>query len=153
MGGHSGRCSPLPTLPCRTGLCDTEATGVYQKPYEDNDNRTHECRCRDLQKRFGMDAIAIIEVLEMWQQEGEAFVAWKNAPPPPLSPQQQPVRPASISHDTLPAAAAAAATAGAAAAAVTARYSSPPTSPSVSPAAAATPGATCRNAVGICWVP
>lgn len=45
-----------------------------------------------VQKRFGMDAEAIVDIVELWVQHGKAFMEWKDAPPPP-PPQPLPLSP------------------------------------------------------------
>lgn len=90
------------------------------------------------QRRFGKDAGQIIEVLELWQQHGDEFLAWKAAPPPPPPPPpQSPQKPSALEAVAVAAVPAAAVTG--AAAGVAASRSSP------SPAAAAG-GAALRTA-------
>jgi len=47
-----------------------------------------------VQQRFGLDATSIVKVLELWTVHGDAFMEWKdNPPPPPPPPQPEPMPP------------------------------------------------------------
>ena len=35
-----------------------------------------------IKQRFGTDASGIIDVLTLWEQHGDAFIAWRDAPEP-----------------------------------------------------------------------
>lgn len=52
------------------------------------------------------DATSIVKVLELWTVHGDAFMEWKDNPPPPPPPQpepvSQPVQPVQKEHPEQP---------------------------------------------------